>query len=101
MEVNERYLNSTMNHVRKILEEDPIARENDAYMTLKFLEEFKGVVIPPKMFSMALDNKINFETVRRARQKIQNKGECLPTNETVIKRRRLQGIMQLLLGKKN
>ncbi len=75
--------------VKEILEQDELARTDDCYLMLKVLEithpnevgkAFKEVMLNAKR------NKINFESIRRCRQKVQEKYPELKDMNTVEKR---------------
>ena len=62
--------------VKEILEKDELAREDDCYLMLKVIEkthpEETGKTFAEVMLN-AKKNKINFESIRRCRQKVQEK----------------------------
>lgn len=71
--------------VKEILEKDELARKDDCYLFLKVLEithpnevgkTFRDVLLNAKK------NKINFESIRRCRQKVQEKHPELKDNKT-------------------
>lgn len=87
-------LKSIKNHVKKILEYDPQARNSDDHLYLKLIEEAltaDGEIAPPACV-MSIDfffrnrKKLNipsYETVRRARQKVQEQFSELRACEAV------------------
>lgn len=85
-----------------ILRDYPETRGNDGLLLCHWLEEYKGVGTFGGLLKMANENKLKFESVRRARQLIQAQGIMLPTDEVVIARRRLQHVWKqvLLAGKR-
>ena len=71
--------------VKEILEKDELAREDDCYLMLKVIERthpnevgktFRDVMLNAKK------NKINFESIRRCRQKVQEKYPHLKNEKT-------------------
>lgn len=71
--------------VKEILETDALAREDDCYLMLKVIERthpeevgktFREVMLHAK------SNKINFESIRRCRQKVQEKHPELKITKT-------------------
>jgi hypothetical protein len=86
-------LHTTRAKVRALLEENQEARNNDTILIVLFMEQ-EGINGWSKLMDSAKRQSINFESIRRARQFIQAKGEYLPTDETIIKRRRLQAVYE-------
>jgi hypothetical protein len=84
-------LHTTKEKVKLILNEHPEARNNDSILIVLFLEH-EGVNGWGKLMDAASRQSINFESIRRARQMLQASGQYLPTDETIIKRRRLQAV---------
>lgn len=82
--------------VQFIMENFPETRNDDSLLTLMYWKLVEGA---EKLEDVLWVTKA--EVVRRARQKIQEKGILLPTDEDVMKRRRMnekivrQGIQQL------
>ena len=73
------------NLVKEILEKDELARQDDCYLMLRVLEKthpnevgktFRDVMLNAKK------NKINFESIRRCRQKVQEKYPHLKDEKT-------------------
>jgi hypothetical protein len=91
-------METVMGQVFYIMKESRNARNSDGVLLVAWLQIFKGVDSFHGLTSMALDGKFNFETVRRARQKIQAAGYWLPDDQTIIKRRRLQEIWSQVMG---
>ena len=85
------------NQVRMLLHEREECRNYDSILICDWLEEFKKITDLEQIRSEENKN-ISFETIRRARQLIQAKGDYLPTDETIIKRRRLQEIYQRIIS---
>lgn len=81
-----------------ILKEWPESRESDGVLLLKWVQQFKGVQSMAGLELLAKDGQFTFESVRRARQKIQHAGYFLPTDQTVITRRRLQDVWEIVFG---
>src|SRR5690554_2639492 len=81
---------SIRDNVRDILEQYPETRNSDKLLILKYWE----LVDKLPMHSMSrlkeafVLNSTSTESIRRARQLIQESGEFLPTNDNVVKRRR-------------
>jgi hypothetical protein len=86
---------TTRETVRQLMEANEDARNSDSVLILLYLEA-AGVNTWGKFKMATRGNQVNFESIRRARQFIQQKGELLPTDETVRKRRRLQIVFEAL-----
>jgi len=77
--------------VRYILENYPATRNDDFYLCLIYIRLFCPELskyikfIPWEVFKNA---RISFESITRARRKIQERGEYLPTDPKVLRRRR-------------
>lgn len=78
----------TTSHVRMILKENTETRNSDGLLILEYLERHRGLVFPEDIRQQILS--VNFETITRARRKIQSSGRYLPTDRTIIRRRRLE-----------
>ena len=84
-------LNTTMNLVMAILEQDERTRNSDSFLYLKVLEHIsnakgiylKALTVPEFLTSMDVFGFPCFETVRRTRQKIQREFPELSGNEEV------------------
>ena len=76
---------TTIGRVREILRRFPKARDTDAYLTWLYLKNYEAVKLPFLEFQKF--NELHFETIRRARQKIQRKGDYLPLDAEVRKQR--------------
>jgi hypothetical protein len=84
-------LTTTTNLVKEILEEDKQARNSDSFLYLKVLERFaeqKGInlwviSVPTFLFNIKDFGFPPFETVRRARQKVQQHRPDLAACEKV------------------
>jgi hypothetical protein len=87
---------SIRHQVRMILHENVDCRNSDCLLICKWLEEngYSTVYQIQNNF-----DSVSFESIRRARQLIQAKGDYLPTDETVIKRRRLQEIYEKVISR--
>ena len=81
-----------------ILKNHPESRGNDGILLCLWLQTFNGIGSIGGLLKLASDNKFNFETVRRSRQKIQAAGLFLPDDETLIKRRRLESVWRVVTG---
>jgi hypothetical protein len=82
--------------VRLILHENADCRNYDSLLICNWLNDCKDIQTIDQIRD--LHQCISFESVRRARQLIQAKGDYLPTDETIIKRRRLQEIYEQVLS---
>jgi hypothetical protein len=94
-------IDTTIGQVFLILKDFPQARDNDGLLICYWLQMFKGVGSFQGMFSMAREHKLCFETVRRARQKIQRSGQYLPSEQRIIKRRKLQEVWRIVNMRKD
>lgn len=75
--------------VRYILEKYPDTRGDDVLLLFRYYRIFEPDRVTFKMSDFkALFNMTSPESIRRVRQKIQEGGELLPTERTVLKRRR-------------
>lgn len=75
--------------VKEILEQDELARTDDCYLILKVLEKIRPNEVGKAFSEVMLNakkNKINFESIRRCRQKVQEKYPELKDAKTVEKR---------------
>lgn len=75
--------------VKEILEQDELARTDDCYLMLKVLEITHPNEVGKAFSEVMLNakrNKINFESIRRCRQKVQEKYPELKDITTVEKR---------------
>ncbi|MCE7733599.1 MAG: hypothetical protein GPJ54_01895 [Candidatus Heimdallarchaeota archaeon] len=70
--------------VTDLLRADPIARNDDIYLIFKYWKEYQGLSIDPSKAATILRNS---ESIRRARQVIQEEGIFLPTDPEVRKKR--------------
>ncbi|HDR3524329.1 TPA: hypothetical protein QCX76_004911 [Bacillus pacificus] len=84
--------------VRKVLEQYPETRENDGLLVMYWLKDHRSITTYEGILRLANANKFNFESVRRARQKIQAAGEFLPSCEKIRKRRGLEKIYQQVMA---
>lgn len=91
-------METAIGQVFYILRESEQSRNNDGILLVQWLKLFKGVDSYQGIVAMALNKQLNFETIRRCRQKIQSAGFCLPDDEAVIKRRRLQEVWRVVMG---
>ena len=74
--------------VAYILRKYPDARNSDFVLTWLWLQIFPKVDTPKLPYETVRDLCGSLETVRRARQKLNEKGEYLPTDPEVLKKRR-------------
>lgn len=75
--------------VKDILEQDNLARTDDCYLMLKVLEVTHQNEVGKAFSEVMLNakkNKINFESIRRCRQKVQEKYPYLKDVDTTEKR---------------
>lgn len=83
----------TIHHqVRTILHEHEECRNYDSLLICQWLQEYKGIETVEQI--RELHKEISFESVRRARQLIQAKGDYPPTEEHIIRKRRLQDMYE-------
>lgn len=78
------------NIVKDILETDKLARKDDCYLMLKVLERTHPEEVGKRFSEVMLNakrNKINFESIRRCRQKVQEKNPHLKDKETAEARK--------------
>ena len=83
-------LTTIKDRVRWLLVKYPNSRNSDLYLTILYLRHFTDLGKYIKHIPYALIKKYDgiFESIRRTRQKIQEKGILLPTDPKVLKRRR-------------
>lgn len=81
---------TTKERVEYILKKYPQTRNNDMYLWIMYVKTFVPELskytkyIPYEIFEKATP----FETITRARRKIQEEGKYLPTDPEVLKKRR-------------
>ena len=81
--------------VRNEMKEDERCRNDDKWLTWRVMRHFTSIYIPFEDFS----KMPSFETIRRARQIIQNKdGVLLPTEKRAIQRRNREQNIRGLIG---
>lgn len=71
--------------IKEILEQDELARKDDCYLVLKVLERTHPQEVGKTFAQVMLNakkNKINFESIRRCRQKVQEKHQNLKDSKT-------------------
>lgn len=71
--------------IKEILEKDELARKDDCYLMLKVLEKTHPQEVGKKFADVMLNakkNKINFESIRRCRQKVQSRYPYLKDSKT-------------------
>jgi len=83
-------LKTTKERVEWLLYKYPNARNSDFYLTILYLRRFTdlGKYIKYIPYNVIKRYEGIFETIRRTRQKIQEEGKYLPTDEEVLRRRR-------------
>lgn len=70
--------------VKDILETDELARRDDCYLILKVIESLYPMEVGKTFYSVmvnAADKGISFETITRARRKVQSKYSWLKDNK--------------------
>jgi hypothetical protein len=90
-------LDNTQGQVMHLLENYPETRGNDGMLLCLWLQVFKKVGTLRGLIELANDNKFNFETIRRSRQRIQSSGLFLPDDDIVIKRRKLENVWRAVM----
>lgn len=83
-----QFLNSK-SIVEKILEKYPNTRNSDKALYLKVFEQW-DLVLTDEQKKKFLTMPINFESIRRSRQKIQNEEERFLPDKKVIERRKAE-----------
>ena len=84
--------------VRHILALNPEARNNDKLLMLLYWEIIDGIQIPKEFKKAFLTKATHPETIRRARQRIQEQGDYLPSQDVLEARRRKQEAMRKALS---
>lgn len=77
------------NQIERILANDPRTRDSDKELIIQVLE-WLGAEFTPRQLEVL--RQINFESVRRVRQKLQEQGKYMPSPE-VARQRRLKGMI--------
>ena len=83
-------LKTTKERVEWLLYKYPNARNSDLYLTILYLRKFTelGKYIKYIPYNVIKRYEGIFESIRRTRQKIQEQGRYLPTDEEVLRKRR-------------
>ena len=83
-------LKTVKERVEYLLKKYPSARNSDLYLAILYFRKFTelGKYIDYIPYSLIKKYDGTFESVRRARQKIQEEGRYLPTDPEVLKKRR-------------
>jgi len=83
-------LRTVKERVEYLLEKYPNARNSDLYLIILYLRKFTELGKYIKYIPYEVIRKYDgvMESIRRARQKIQEEGRYLPTDPNVLKRRR-------------
>jgi len=83
-------LKTTKERVEWLLYKYPNARNSDLYLTILYLRKFTelGKYIKYIPYRVIKQYEGIFESIRRTRQKIQEQGRYLPTDEEVLRKRR-------------
>lgn len=66
-------------NVMAVLETEPITRNNDEVLIIRYVERFHGVQTLTELKKLAVEGKINFDTIRRFRSEIQRSGLFQPS----------------------
>jgi hypothetical protein len=80
--------------VRELLEKYPETRDDDRLLMVKYWNEFDGIPFDHTFAMNFITRATSPETIRRSRQYIQAQGFFLPTEETVLVRRRREAEMR-------
>jgi hypothetical protein len=88
-------LKKTKDKVAQILEKYPATKGDDRLLQFYFYKEFEPdkVKLSFKKFKMLM-LMTSPETIRRVRQKLNEEGKFLPTDKTILKRRRRESIVR-------
>ncbi|MFX0102480.1 MAG: hypothetical protein ACFFCS_23135 [Candidatus Hodarchaeota archaeon] len=86
---------SVREQVEMLLEEDEKCRNVDLYLILKFWNRFHGFPVDLSIFDGVPNEEAeklltNAETIRRARQKINEEGRFEATDPDILEKRRLK-----------
>jgi len=87
-------LKTVEERVRWLLEKHPQARNSDIYLIILYWRKFDGLPLWfPKNYIFGDEKVTSPASIVRARRKIQERGELLPTDPEILrKRRRLQAV---------
>ena len=89
------HMKRVKDRVRYILEEFPSAKGNDMLLIWRYYQTFESDRIRISFTEFKdLMRATSMETIRRTRQRIQEAGEYLPTDRTILKRRRREEIIR-------
>jgi len=93
------HMKRVKDRVKYILQMFPPAKGNDMLLIWRYYQVFE----PDKIRISFTEFKdmmraTSMETIRRTRQKIQEAGEFLPTDRTILKRRRREEIIRSEIG---
>lgn len=95
-------LKTVRDRVEYLLEKYPNARNSDLYLTILYLRKFTELGKYIKYIPYEIIKKYDgiFESIRRARQYVQNTlGKYLPTDERVLRRRRKkERVLRRIIG---
>lgn len=87
MSYRDNGLYNTKEKVARFLEDDPRTRNSDSLLFIKYCEKQLGRQLPELREVLLNENIPAFETVRRARQKVQEMRPDLAATEKVRRRR--------------
>lgn len=83
-------------NVEKVLARYPQSRNNDKLLILMYWKDIDGLSFgsEPEFIDGVINKSTSTESIRRARQLIQEDGRFLPTDETVLARRMKKSRME-------
>lgn len=65
--------------IKKILESEPVTRNNDMILFIRYIERVHQVQTLTQLKKLAVENKVNFDSIRRRRAEIQKSGLYPPS----------------------
>jgi len=89
-EAVKRDLRTKKEQVADILERFPASRNSDTYMMILWLREYGDLSVRLPFIPWEDIEKINFESLTRARRLLNQDGQYLPTDPRVLERRMRQ-----------
>jgi len=89
-EAVKRDLRLKKDQVAYVLEHFPASRNSDTYLMILWLREFGSLSVQLPFIPWSDIEKINFETIPRARRLLNKDGQYLPTDPKVQERRMRQ-----------
>lgn len=84
--ISKEELNTCVERVEALLEDDPNCRNSDKYLLSKYIKEFHGLDLPADI----LAEIPSFESITRARRKLQENGDYPPLSDVESKRAEIQ-----------